>query len=112
PIVLQSTFALTSSAPELSADLALDGTVAYDDGGSANEISPLRLSGNVAGPNVPQDASAIEMTSSVSIDLEEETLSIPDLDLASQCLRLRAGVEGQEIQSDAARFLTALDLSG
>ena len=112
PIALELSLDALSSQPELRAQTRLEGIIAYDDDGQRYDITPLTLDMTLSGPNVPDGSADLRLTTAIHVDLEADTLNIPELDLQGPGLSLIASIEGRHIQSNRSQFETDLSLSG
>src|SRR5690606_6669400 len=112
PIDLDLSFNASSSAPELAANTRLSGTVSYDAGGTRYDISPLSIDATLSGPGVPDGSAELSLATAIALDLEADTLSIPELRLQALDGSLVASLEGRGVQSAQAVYDTTFDLRG
>ncbi|MBL4820585.1 MAG: AsmA family protein [Gammaproteobacteria bacterium] len=112
PIDLTLSAAVTSTRPEISGDLVLDGTVNYDIDNGRYQLAPLNLQVELAGDNIPGGSAEISLTTSVTLDLENDTLRLSDLELNGLNTRVLATVNGRNVTKGSPVYTSDFTLSG
>lgn len=112
PLDVTMNFDALSRAPELNVTANVAGTVLYDVDNGRYDLEPLTLDATLSGPNVPAGSAALNLSTALTVNLEEDTLSLRDLQLSALDAQLNAGVEATRISSEAPAVNANLDLSG
>lgn len=112
PIDLTLSMEAAATTPPLNALVNLNGTVNYDLDNGLYQLSPLSLQANLTGNNLPDGAAEITLTASFSLNLEDDTLVVSDLDLNMLGTRLLATINGSNLTTDAPVYQSDLVLTG
>lgn len=111
PIDLNITLQAAATRPDLSARVALTGTLFYDLDTGRYEIAPLTLTSTLTGVNLPDGTADIAMHAALKMDLNADTLTVSDLNLVALGSELQATIQGQRVTT-APVFQTDLRISG
>jgi len=112
PVDVSLTLTAAANKPEIAADVELSGTVIYEPGRSAYSLSPLQLHTTLTGPNVPSGSADIDLVTSITVNLDNDTLSISGLDFNALGTHLTGTIYASNIQSPAPSYQTTLELTG
>ncbi|MEX2352605.1 MAG: AsmA family protein, partial [Gammaproteobacteria bacterium] len=112
PIDVNMTLQASANKPEIAADVGLAGTINYEPGRSALAISPLQLTTTLTGPNVPDGTADVVLTTAIAVNLDDETLSVSDLDFTALGTRLSGTVNATNIRSSTPSWQSQLTLAG
>lgn len=112
PIELALDLQFLASRPALSASANLTGTVLYDLDNGRYEITPLQLTSQLRGANLPNGRAEITLSTGLKVDLQADTLSLADLTLTALGSELQASVEGQNVTTANAVFQSSLRMVG
>jgi AsmA protein len=112
PVQLNIALNATSSRPDLATDMTFAGTVIYDLDGQQYELSPLSLNGTVSGPNIPDGSTALSLTTALSLNLANDTLSLRNLEFDALGTHLSANINGQNIQTETPAYDADVALNG
>src|SRR5690606_28232055 len=93
-------------------DLTLTGTVLYDVDAGRYDLDPLQVQATLRGANVPGGSTELSLSTALHSNLEADTLSLPNLQLAVLDTQLEAALDIARVQSDAPALTGALSLSG
>ncbi|MDT8399865.1 MAG: AsmA family protein, partial [Pseudomonadales bacterium] len=112
PIALNLSLDATASRPQLSSRMTVTGSLAYDLDKARYDLDPLSLDMSLSGPRVPEGTAQINLTTGIKLDLKEDTLTIPALELNALDTHLTASVSGHRVQTGTPAWQTSLDLNG
>ncbi|MCC7412677.1 MAG: AsmA family protein [Gammaproteobacteria bacterium] len=112
PIELTLAADFAADKPRLEGDIALTGTVAYDESGQRFKLQPFAVKGEYRGPNVPDGKAPITMTASVDVDLDAGTARVADLALAALGATATGNLTASRIDTDAPAVQAALAVQG
>lgn len=112
PLDIALSLDAASRAPELATALALTGTVTYDVNDGRYTIDPLMLDATLRGPDVPAGSADISLRSALLLDMEADTLTLPDLEISALGTRLSADVAARAISTETPALVATLDLQG
>ncbi len=93
PLDVRLSLDATSRAPELAVTTTVAGTVLYDVDNGRYDLAPLQLDATLRGPNVPTGSAALKLTTALTVNVEEDTLSLRDLEFDALDSHLSAGLE-------------------
>lgn len=112
PLDVRLNFDALSRAPELKVSANVAGTVNYDVDNGRYDLEPLTLDATLSGPNVPTGSAAIGLTTAVTVNLDEDTLSLRDLQFAALDTQLKAGIEASRISTETPALNGTLNVQG
>lgn len=112
PVDLVLSLNATANRPALAAQMELHGTINYDLDNQRYTLSPLSLNSILSGTNVPNGSAAINLSTEVSIDLEEGMLVVQNLLIDALDTQLRVDLNGSDVLSDAPAFEIDLAATG
>ncbi|MDR0780469.1 MAG: AsmA family protein, partial [Pseudomonadales bacterium] len=112
PLTINMSLDAASRAPQLSAALALSGTVLYDLDRARYDLTPLALSATLRGPEVPSGAADLTLNTALSADAKADTLTLSQLELNALGSHLSATAEVKKFSSAAPSVDAKLDVSG
>lgn len=112
PLDVKLNFNALSSKPQLTVAANVAGTVLYDVDNGRYDLEPLTLDATLVGPNVPMGSAAIKLATALTVNLEDDTLSLRDLELTALDTRVSAGIEAARISSEEPAVKGNLDLQG
>lgn len=112
PITLALSLDAESAQPALKGDLKLDGTVAYDAGGTRFVLEPFTVVSNFAGPNVPGGKASMNYTARLEADLDADTLQISALKLTMLDTTVSGQLDVQRFQTETPAAQGSLGIQG
>ncbi|HEY0963681.1 MAG TPA: AsmA family protein [Pseudomonadales bacterium] len=101
PLDVRMNFDALSRTPELEASAEVTGTVVYDVDNGRYDLEPLVLDATLRGPNVPNGSADIDLTTALTVNLDDDTLSLRELQLDALDTQIVAALEASRISSDA-----------
>lgn len=110
PIDLNLSFALSSSAPELNADVSLTGTANYDLDNERYDIEPLQFQAALRGSNLPNGRADININTALHFDLNADRFNTGTLVLDAPETRLEASLNVTDLQGSNPRIESQLDM--
>jgi AsmA protein len=112
PVKLDLSLQARANRPALAADLALSGTLNYDQSGQQYTITPLQLSSVVRGHNIPGGQADIKLGANVKVDLDKDTASLSDIKLDALKTRATGMLQASRISSPRPSLRASLDVTG
>ncbi len=112
PLDVKLNFDALSRAPELNVSANAVGTVNYDVDNGRYDLEPLTLDATLSGPNVPTGSAAINLSTALTVNLDDDTLSLRDLQFTALDTQLTAGLEASRISTDAPAVKGNLNVQG
>lgn len=112
PLDIQMTLEAASRTPELAADMAINGTVLYDRDQGRYDLNPLALTATLRGPGVPAGAAELKLNTALSMDIDEDTLTLNDVVLDALGTHLVAQVEAARVQTATPAVNATLEVNG
>lgn len=112
PLDIRMTLQAASRTPELAADMAVNGTVLYDRDQGRYDLNPLALTATLSGPGVPAGAAELKLGTALSMDLDEDTLTLNDVVLDALGTHLVAQVEAARVQTATPAVNATLEVNG
>lgn len=112
PVNLFLGFNGSATRPQLSSSINLTGTMVYDLDNQRYDLNPLGITGTLSGPNVPGGSTELSLTTSVSLDLAEDTLLLRDFSLGALDSQFNANINGYDVSSDDPRYQINLAAAG
>ena len=104
PFDLELGFSMAASQPEVTGTFALTGGILLDDALQVFRISDARFSADVAGEAIPGGRQELSLASDVALDLEQQTLELPQLVLKVLGIEISGQASGSGIGGDAPQF--------
>ena len=105
-------FRLAATAPAIEGRFTLDGEVMVAEGVQAVNIDGARIAVDAAGAGLPGGKLQVKLGSDVALDLEQGTLSMPQLTLNAYNLEMTGTVSGSDINGENPQFKGNLVLAG
>jgi uncharacterized protein involved in outer membrane biogenesis len=112
PLDVRLDFDALSSNPELNVSANVAGTVNYDVDNGRYDLDPLTLDATLSGPSVPMGSAAIDMSTALTVNLADDTLSLRGLQFSALDMQLTAGLEATNVSSDSPGVNGNLNLQG
>ncbi|MGV3592726.1 MAG: AsmA family protein [Gammaproteobacteria bacterium] len=112
PLDVRLNFDAASRTPELDVAANVTGTVLYDVDNGRYDLEPLVLAATLRGPNVPNGSADIDLTTALTVNLDDDTLSLRELQLDALDTQVSAGLEAARISSDAPAVNGNLNVRG
>jgi AsmA protein len=104
PFDLELGFSMAASQPEVTGTFALTGGILLDDALQVFRISDARFYADVAGEAIPGGRQELSLASDVALDLEQQTLELPQLVLKVLGIEITGQASGSGIGGDAPQF--------
>ena len=104
PFELDLGFSIAASQPEISGTFGLTGGIWIDESLQVFRISEARLDADVAGEPVPGGRQVLSLESDIALDLDQQTLELPQLVLNALGLAISGQASGSGITGDAPQF--------
>ena len=95
---------ISAADPELQGTVQLDALLDYASDGMSWTLGPLNLQVALNGPTVPGGSAVATLNTHASVDFNEQHLTIPELSIDAFGFSLLAQANGEQIDSDDARF--------
>src|SRR5690606_10394240 len=112
PLDVQLSFDALSRTPELGVTANVAGTVLYDVDNGRYELEPLDLDATLRGPSVPNGSAAMKLTTALTVNLDDDTLSLRDLQFSALDTQVTAGVEATRISTETPGVNANLNVRG
>lgn len=112
PLDLRLGFDAVSYKPELAAQTMLEGTVVYDMDRGRYDFAPLQLQSTLRGPGVPGGSAALTLDTALTIDVNDDTLTLNDLVLSGLGMHVTANVEAADLQAGEPAVSATLEANG
>ena len=109
---LELRFEVAATQPPVNGRIELGGDILIADGLDAVSVTAGTLGLDLTGEGVPGGALEATLMTDVRLDLAAQTLSLPDIKIASKGLNIHGNVDGVEISGDAPRFNGTLNIAG
>ena len=104
PITLDLDFQVAATEPAIEGRFGLEGDIGLSPSLQEIRFDDAKLSLDLQGDTLPGGQLKLVMTSSIAIDLEQQTLSVPALDLKTLGLNISGNVNGTGITGDDPQF--------
>jgi AsmA protein len=101
-------FLVKSTAPAMSGRFDLQGEVRVASSLAAVDINGTRLKLDLSGAGIPGEQMLLTLATDIALDLEAQTLNMPQLIVETLGLKLTGNVSGSAISGDDPRFKGAL----
>jgi AsmA protein len=105
-------FSIASSEPEVAGQFELSGAVLIADSMNALDVTGVKLNLDASGAGVPGGKLQLALATDVALDLEAQTLSLPELVLEALGLKLTGNVAGTGITGEKPAFNGVLSIAG
>ncbi len=112
PLALTLSLNARATQPAVSTFINLTGTILYDLDNERYDLDPLSLTGTLSGANVPNGSADIAMDTSVSIDLNEDTLMLRDFSLRALNAQVNANINGRRISGNSPLYQVNMAAAG
>ena len=112
PINLSMAMDAAMARPALESQVSLEGTLNYNLDREQFSLSKLSLQADISGQSVPNGSTSLFLQTTASIDLQEDTLSVPDLTLEFLDADMQVSIQGEQISSQSPRYQTSLNMAG
>lgn len=112
PLELRLGFDASSRTPELAAATTLEGTVLYDLDRGRYDVAPLQLRATLRGPGVPSGSTGLALDTALTMNVQDDTLTLNDLVLSGLGMRVTANVEAADLQSGKPAVSATLEAGG
>jgi uncharacterized protein involved in outer membrane biogenesis len=112
PLDIRMTLDAASRNPQLAAAVAMDGTVLYDMDSGRYDLDPLTLRATLSGPTVPSGSAELSLDTALHMDLNQDTLTLNNLELAMLDTRINAQVQASRVQTATPAVIATLDARG
>jgi uncharacterized protein involved in outer membrane biogenesis len=112
PLDLRLSLDAASRAPELSVTTTVAGTLLYDLDNGRYDLDPLQLDATLRGPNVPTGSAAINLNAALTVNVEEDTLSLRNLEFDALLTHLSASLEVARASTETPAVTGNVNLSG
>lgn len=99
PLDVRMNFDARSRAPELNVSANVTGTVQYDVDNGRYDLEPLMLDATLRGPTVPNGSADIALATALTVNLDDDTLSLRELQLDALDTQISAGLEAARIST-------------
>ncbi len=93
PLDVRMNFDATSRAPQLAVSANIAGTVLYDIDAGHYDLDPLQLEATLRGPNVPTGSADIVLSTALSANPREDTLTLRNLEFDALGTHLNASID-------------------
>lgn len=100
PVDLELKFHVAGDNPEMQGDIELKGRLEAANKGQLIRLQGLELTTDLSGKGLPAPKIDLTMNSDVSVDLEKQQLSIPNLDLKSLGVAVNGELSADQILGD------------
>ncbi len=104
PFDLELGFSIAVTQPAVSGTFALTGGIWIDESLQTLRISDSRFSADVAGEAIPGGRQVLSLASDIALDLEHQTLELPQLMLNVLGMKITGQASGSGITGDAPQF--------
>jgi uncharacterized protein involved in outer membrane biogenesis len=112
PLNIRMTLDAASRTPQLTAALNIGGTVVYDVDNGRYDLDPLTLTATLRGPTVPAGAADLRLSTALGVNLDDDTLSLRNLEFDALDTHLNAGIEISRVRTGTPAFTGTLNLVG
>ncbi len=112
PLDINLSLDAASRAPELNVTTTVAGTALYDVDNGRYDLNPLQLDATLRGPNVPNGSAALSLSTALTVNVEEDTLSLRDLEFDALDTHLSAGLEVARASTDTPAVTGNVNLTG
>ena len=112
PVDLSLNLNASASRPALSALINISGTVVYDLDNQRYDLTPLILNSTLSGKNVPNGSADIVLTTSITLDFEQDLLTLRDFSLDALDTQVNANINGVNLLSASPVFQINLAAAG
>jgi AsmA protein len=112
PLDIRLGFEAVSRAPELAALTTLEGTVVYDMDSGRYDFAPLQLKSILRGPGVPSGSAELTLDTALTMNVNDDTLTLNDLVLSGLGMRVTANVESADLQAGEPAVSATLEANG
>lgn len=101
-----------SQQPQLRGDIALKGTVLYDNEKGVYQIDALQLTSTLNGPTVPGGSTTMTMQSSFSMNTAADTLTVPALQVSALGATVSGNLDVRGLSAERPSVKAGLNASG
>jgi AsmA protein len=110
PVAVNLGLQLNANQPPMTGKVDFDGSVWVSESLQQFKLSEAVLAVDLLGESLPAGALEAKLATDVSVDLEQQTLSMPELVLEALGLKVTGQFSGQELQGDNPLFTGTLRL--
>jgi AsmA protein len=111
PVDLDLNFRVAATEPAIQGAFELQGIIGLSDSLQQIRFDDAGLSLDLQGDTLPGGQLELVMASSIAVDLEQQTLEIPALELETLGLKISGAVSGTGITGDDPQFSGALTIA-
>ena len=104
PFDLDLNFSIAATQPAISGTFGLAGGIWIDESLQAFRISEARLNADVSGESIPGGRQVISLASDIALDLEQQTLELPQLVLKALGMEITGQASGSGIGGDTPQL--------
>lgn len=104
PFDLDLGFSIAATQPDVSGTFALTGGIWINESLQALRISDARFNADVSGEAIPGGRQELSLASDIALDLEQQTLELPQLVLKVLGMEISGQASGSGITGDAPQF--------
>ena len=112
PLNISLSLAAASRSPQLNVTTEVAGTVVYDVDNGRYDLDPLTLEATLRGPNVPNGSAAINLTTALTVNMDEDTLSLRNLEFDMLDTHLSASLDVARASTESPAVSGNLTLTG
>ena len=110
PVDLALSLRLTASQPAMAGEVAFDGAVWVSDSLQQIKLSGADLRADLKGAGLPGGAVDARLQTDLELDLEQQTLALPQLVLKALGVQLSGPVQGRNLLGEQPRFSAQLSV--
>jgi len=112
PVDLSLSFTAAATAPDISADAALEGKIFYDFNTGQYRIQPFSANAQLSGPVLGKKPAALNLACAMELDLAEDTLSVKNLQADGLDTSAAGNIFLGGMKSGVSRVDMDLDIAG
>ncbi len=112
PVDLSLSFTAAATAPEISADAALEGKIFYDFNTGQYQINPLAANAQLLGPALGKTPAKLNLACVMELDLAKDTLSVINLQADGLDTRVAGNIFLGGMESGVSLVDMDLDVAG
>ncbi len=112
PLDVALSMDLLSRNPQLASKANLAGTVTYDVDNGLYNLNPLTLNASLSGPDVPSGSTNLSLSTALSMNLDEDTLTLDKLIVDALGTHVTANMNASRVQTDEPAVKASINVAG
>ena len=112
PVDINLSFHGSSNKPALESTVALSGIITYATDGEHFAVTPLEISADIKGGNIPGGSAPAQLSTVLDVNLGDGTVAFSDFTLSTLDATFRGNLSAQQVDSATPAMTATLDAQG